>query len=268
MEILGYGLAVLIGVSLGLIGGGGSILTVPLLVYIFGLSPVLAVSYSLFIVGVTSLIGAVDNFRKGQAHINLALPLGVVSPATVYFVRLYVVPNIPEHLWTVGQFTVTKSVVIMILFAILMLAASVSMLRKAKIVLSEKDPIRHWRDYLQLALFGLGIGCVTGFLGAGGGFLIIPALVLLLKLPMKEAVGTSLLIIAVNSLVGFTGDLGHYDIDWVFLLVITAIASCGILIGAQLAKKISGTKLKTGFGWFVLVMGGYIIVQEMISLWS
>lgn len=267
MEIIGYGIAVLIGVSLGLIGGGGSILTVPLLVYVFGLSPVLAVSYSLFIVGVTSLIGAVDNFRKGQAQINLALPLGVVSPATVYFVRLYVVPAIPEQLWIIGPFTITKSVLIMILFAILMLAASLSMLKKARIVLPEKDRIRHLRDYLELALFGLGIGCVTGFLGAGGGFLIIPALVLILKLPMKEAVGTSLLIIAVNSLVGFTGDLGHYDIDWIFLLKVTAIASAGILIGTQLSKRISGVQLKRGFGWFVLVMGGYIIVQEVISLW-
>lgn len=267
MELIGYITAVLIGVSLGLIGGGGSILTVPLLVYIFRLPPVTAVSYSLFIVGVTSLIGALDHFRKGQASINLALPLGIVSPATVFLVRRYVVPYIPEQLWTIGRLEITKSVLTMLLFAVLMLAAAISMLRKTNASLPAANPVRSIRDYLRLGVFGLGIGCVTGFLGAGGGFLIIPALVLLLKLPMKEAVGTSLFIIAVNSLVGFTGDLGHYTIDWIFLVCITVIASAGILIGTQLSKKIPSAKLKKGFGWFVLVMGVYIIVQEAMMLW-
>lgn len=267
MELIGYITAVLIGVSLGLIGGGGSILTVPLLVYVFRLPPVTAVSYSLFIVGITSLTGALDHFRKGQASINLALPLGIVSPATVFFVRKYVVPYIPEQLSTVGRLVITKSVLTMILFAALMLAAAISMLRKTNASQPPKNSVRSIRDYFRLGVFGLGIGCVTGFLGAGGGFLIIPALVLLLKLPMKEAVGTSLFIIAVNSLVGFTGDLGHYEIDWAFLIGITVIASIGILIGTQLAKKIPSAKLKRGFGWFVLVMGVYIIVQEVMMLW-
>ncbi|HRO46259.1 sulfite exporter TauE/SafE family protein [Agriterribacter sp.] len=268
MELIGYITAVLIGVSLGLIGGGGSILTVPLLVYVFRLPPVIAVSYSLFIVGTTSLLGAFDSFRKGQASLNLALPLGIVSPATVFFVRRYVVPHIPEQLWTAGRLEITKSVLTMILFAVLMLAAAVSMLKKTAAPSAKTPTVRSSKDYFHLGLFGLGIGCVTGFLGAGGGFLIIPALVLLLKLPMKEAVGTSLFIIAINSLVGFTGDLGHYVIDWFFLLCITAIASVGILIGAQLAKKIPSEKLKRGFGWFVLVMGMYIIVQEVMILWG
>lgn len=266
MELIGYFAAVLIGISLGLIGGGGSILTVPLLVYIFHLPPVMAVSYSLFIVGTTSLLGAFNNFRKGQASFNLALPLGIVSPATVFLIRRYVVPHIPEQLWMAGKFAITKSVLTMILFAVLMLAASISMLKKTVNPSTKTTPVRSIKDYIQLALFGLGIGCVTGFLGAGGGFLIIPALVILLKLPMKEAVGTSLFIIAINSLVGFAGDLGHYDIDWLFLLSISAIAAAGILIGAQLAKKIPSDKLKKGFGWFVLVMGIYIIVQELMVL--
>ena len=267
MEIIGYITAVLIGVSLGLIGGGGSILTVPLLVYLFSIPPVMAVSYSLFIVGVTSLLGAFNNFRKGQASLNLALPLGIVSPATVFFVRRDVVPHIPEQLWTIGRLEITKSVLTMILFAVLMLAAAVSMLKKSAAPSVKSTNVRSMKDYFQLALFGLGIGCVTGFLGAGGGFLIIPALVLLLNIPMKEAVGTSLFIIAINSLVGFTGDLGHYDNDWTFLLCITVIASVGIVIGTQLAKKIPSEKLKKGFGWFVLVMGVYIIAQEAMMLW-
>ncbi|HTN06787.1 sulfite exporter TauE/SafE family protein [Agriterribacter sp.] len=268
MQFIGYIAAVLIGISLGLIGGGGSILTVPLLVYIFHLPPAAAVSYSLFIVGITSLIGAFNNFRKKQASLNLALPLGIVSPATVFFVRRDVVPHIPEQLWIIGKLEVTKSTLTMLLFAVLMLAAAVSMLKRATAPSTKAAGVRSMKDYFQLGLFGLGIGCVTGFLGAGGGFLIIPALVLLMKLPMKEAVGTSLFIIGINSLIGFTGDLGHYTIDWIFLWYITAIASAGILIGTQLAKKIPSEKLKRGFGWFVLVMGMYIIVQEVMILWG
>ena len=266
MEIIGYIAAVLIGISLGLIGGGGSILTVPLLVYIFHLPPVMAVSYSLFIVGTTSLIGAFGNFRKGQGSFNFALPLGIVSPATVFLIRKYIVPHIPEQLCTAGEFAITKSVLTMVLFAVLMLAASISMLKKTVSSSTKSTAVLSIKDYIQLALFGLGIGCVTGFLGAGGGFLIIPALVILLKLPMKEGVATSLFIVAINSLVGFAGDLGHYNIDWLFLLSISAIAAAGILIGAQLAKKIPSDKLKRGFGWFVLVMGVYIIVQELMML--
>lgn len=268
MEIAGYIAAVLIGVSLGLIGGGGSILTVPLLVYLFGISPLMAVSYSLFIVGITSLLGAINNFRKGQSSLNLALPLGIVSPATVFFVRRYVVPHIPEQLFSWGDMVLTKSVLTMILFAVLMLISAWSMLKKSSSPGKGTTAVRTVKDYIQLAVFGIGIGCVTGFLGAGGGFLIIPALVLLLKLPMKEAVGTSLFIIAINSLVGFSGDLGHYEMNWLFLFCITLIASAGIIIGTQLSRKIPSEKLKRGFGWFVLVMGSYIILQELLLLWK
>lgn len=110
--------------------------------------------------------------------------------------------------------------------------------------------------------YGIAIGIVTGLLGAGGGFLLIPALVFLLKLPMKKAIGTSLMIIALNSLIGFTGDLGHFSIDWFFLLKITAIAVAGILVGGTIGKKLHGDKLKKSFGWFVLTMGVYILLKE------
>lgn len=263
MEIIGYVAAALIGISLGLIGGGGSILTVPLLVYLFHLSPVIATSYSLFIVGVTSLAGAYSNYRRGYANISLALPLGIISPATVFIVRRFIFPHIPEKIWTGNYFSVTKSGLTMILFAVLMLIAAVSMLKTRQ---QNTDEVAHARtaaDYFKLSFFGIGIGCVTGFLGAGGGFLIIPALVLLLQLPMKEAVGTSLFIIAVNSLIGFTGDIGHYHTEWRFLITITAIAVAGVMAGGMIAQQISSYKLKKGFGWFVLLMGIYILMKEL-----
>lgn len=266
MELIGYIAAVLIGISLGLIGSGGSILTVPLMVYLFKLPPATAVSYSLFIVGFTSLIGAINNFRNKQANLSLALPLGIVSPATVFVVRKYIVPVIPEHLWEIGKLEISKSLLTMVLFALLMLASALSMLKRTNMAAEKPTAARSVLDYVQLGFFGLGIGCVTGFLGAGGGFLIIPALVILLKLPMRQAVGTSLLIIAINSLIGFAGDLEHYEFQWSFLIFITGIASAGIFIGTYFAEKIPAEKLKRGFGWFVLVMGVYIIAQEIISL--
>ncbi len=262
MELPGYILFAIVGICLGLIGSGGSILTVPVLVYIFHISPVVATSYSLCIVGITSLNGAVLNYLKGNTRISLALPLGIVSPLTVFIVRRYILPCIPEQLGRVGAFNITRSILIMVLFAILMFASAISMLKKSQPA-SEKSAYGK-REYIAIGLFGIVIGCITGFLGSGGGFLIVPALVLLLKVPMKEAVGTSLLIIAVNSLIGFAGDLGHYDFDWTFLTIVTALSIGGIFLGNRLSKNIPQQKLKTGFGWFILLMGMYIILKETV----
>lgn len=263
MEIVGYIASLLIGISLGLIGGGGSILTVPVMVYLFGLQPLMATSYSLFVVGSTSLVGAYTNFRKGLVNIKAALLFGASSIVTVFFTRKYIVPVIPKDIMTIGGVTVTEELLTMVLFALLMLLASLSMIRKKKVSVEEKE-CRDCVRFGKLVLYGIAIGLVTGFLGAGGGFLLIPALVLLLKLPMKKAIGTSLMIIALNSLIGFTGDLGHFTMDWHFLLKITAIAVAGIFIGGALSKTIPGDKLKKGFGWFVLVMGIYILVKETV----
>jgi len=264
MEIAGYLLASLVGVSLGLIGGGGSILTVPILVYFMGVNPVLATSYSLFIVGSTSLVGAINNYNKGFVNIRTALLFGVSSITTVFITRKILMPKIPPVLYQSPGFTFTQSMATMVLFAVLMLLASIAMIR------NDDDTIQpltagasKTNDIVKLLLIGILIGLVTGLLGAGGGFLVIPALVLILKMPMKEAVGTSLLIIALNSLIGFTGDLGHVAIDWKFLISITLIAVAGIFVGGFLAKKIDGEKLKKAFGWFVLVMGIYILVKEI-----
>ncbi len=259
MEILGYVAAILIGLSLGLIGGGGSILTVPVLVYLFKIDPTQATSYSLFIVGSTSLVGAIRNYK--MVSVETALLFGISSITTVWLTRKFLVPLIPAHIH-IGAMVVERSFLTMTLFAVLMLLASYSMIRNKKT--DEAVPeISSQSQAIRRFLYGIGIGLVTGLLGAGGGFLIIPVLVLLLHLPMKQAVGTSLFIIALNSLIGFTGDIGHFQINWVFLFTITGIAIAGILIGSQLAKKIPGAKLKKGFGWFVLVMGIYILTKEL-----
>jgi len=266
MEIAGYLLASLVGISLGLIGGGGSILTVPILVYLMGINPVLATSYSLFIVGFTSLVGAVNNYNRGFVNVRTALLFGVSSITTVFVTRKILMPKIPPVLYEYQGFTFTQSIATMVLFAVLMLLASIAMIRnddEPNQPLAKKAAFKT-NVILKLLLNGILIGLVTGLLGAGGGFLVIPALVLILKMPMKEAVGTSLLIIALNSLIGFTGDLGHVAIDWKFLISITLIAVAGIFLGGFLAKKIDGEKLKKTFGWFVLVMGIYILVKEIL----
>jgi len=262
MEIVGYIASLLIGVSLGLIGGGGSILTVPVLVYLFGLQPLVATSYSLFVVGSTSLIGAINNLKKGLVNVKAALLFGSASIATVFITRKFFVPIIPKSIITVRGIDITESLAVMSLFAFLMLLASVSMIRNKKIE-KEQTECNDCFHFPKLLGYGIGIGLVTGLLGAGGGFLLIPALVFLLKLPMKKAIGTSLMIIALNSLIGFTGDLGHFTVDWLLLLKITAIAMTGILIGGAIGKKLHGDKLKKGFGWFVLTMGIYILLKEI-----
>lgn len=262
MEVLGYFLAALVGISLGLIGGGGSILMVPILVYVFALNPVLATSYSLFVVGFTSLVGAVNNYRKGLVSIKTALLFGLTSVTTVFITRKLIMPRIPDVLFSIGSFQVKHDLATMVLFAILMLLASVAMIKGGSRN-TNADTNTSSSDTVKLLIFGVLVGLTTGFLGAGGGFLIIPALVLILKTPMKKAVGTSLLIIALNSLIGFTGDLGRIDINWKFLISISLIAVAGIFIGGALSKKISGPKLKKGFGWFVLIMGVYIIIKEL-----
>ena len=260
MEILGYVAALFVGVSLGLIGGGGSILTVPVLVYLFHVSPLIATSYSLFIVGTTSLVGAVKNYYKGQISIRTSVVFGSSSIVTVFLIRRLVIPLIPKVIFNIGSFEVTQNLLTMLVFAALMLSASFSMISSNGI--EAKSSTRKFAIE-KIILFGILIGLVTGFLGAGGGFLIIPTLVLIMKLPMKQAIGTSLLIIAFNSLIGFTGDFGHFQLNWPFLLSITALAIIGLFIGNALGAKIKGQRLKKGFGWFVLVMGMCIIFHEL-----
>lgn len=239
-------------------------MTMPVLIYMFGINPLLATSYSLFIVGSTSLVGAVNNYRKGQSNLKAAIYFGIPSVITVFITRKYIIPLIPENLLSIGGYTVGSNLITMVLFGVLMLMASISMIspKQNNVTGNEcKDCLK----FSKLLGCGVAIGLITGLLGAGGGFLLIPALIFLLKLPMKKATGTSLLIIALNSLIGFTGDLGHFNIQWNFLLLVTSIAIIGLFIGNWLSKMISGERLKRGFGWFVLTMGIYIILKEIIS---
>jgi uncharacterized protein len=235
---------------------------VPVLVYLFHVDAVAATAYSLFIVGFTSAIGSASYFRNGLVNIRTAVVFGIPSIIAVFSTRAWIVPAIPEVLFSSGQLEFTKSTFMMLLFAVLMVAASYSMIRKQRTIVSPDSSQRF--NYPLILLEGAVVGVITGLVGAGGGFLIIPALVLLSGLPIKEAVGTSLVIIAAKSLIGFFGESAETAIDWTLLAVVSAVATAGIFIGVYLSKKIDGAKLKPAFGWFVLVMGVYIIMKETI----
>lgn len=263
--LIGFASAIVIGVSLGLIGGGGSILTVPVLVYILGVEPVLATAYSLFVVGSTSLIGSFTYMRKNLVDYRTALVFAIPSFIAVFLTRKFLITALPDPLFSLGEMEVSKNIGIMVFFALIMLAASYSMIKKKKDTGDDVESEVKFNIPL-IAVEGAVVGVITGIVGAGGGFLIIPALVLLARLPMKMAVGTSLLIIAAKSLIGFLGDLGNQVIDWKLLLIFTSLSIVGIFVGSALSKKINEKVLKQGFGWFVLVMGIYIITKELMAI--
>jgi uncharacterized membrane protein YfcA len=265
MIVLGYILAALVGISLGLIGSGGSILTVPILVYVMGVNPVLATAYSLFIVGATALVGGIQSARLGRVDFKTVLIFGVPSIAAVYLTRLFLIPMIPDVIFSSGTFSLTKPMALMLLFAVIMVLAAYSMIKPSKNNNQDQEDAPRVYNYPMILLEGSVVGVLTGLVGAGGGFLIIPALVLLARMPMKLAVGTSLFIIATKSLIGFIGDIqASAAIDWTLLAIFTAFSVGGIFAGLMLAKKISGSRLKTAFGWFVLIMGIYIILKETV----
>ena len=264
METAGYIAAVFIGIVLGMMGGGGSILTVPVLVYLLHLDAITATTYSLFIVGVTSLTGGTRAYIKKQVDFKTVSEFGIPSIFSIFIARHFILPAIPEKLFSIGNFEFTRDVMLMVLFAFLMFAASAFMIfngddENKKVSVS---PERN-STILPLALWGSGIGFITGLLGAGGGFLIIPALVLFVKLPMKTAIGTSLVIIAINSIFGFLFSLKQTQLDWKILLLFTGLAIIGIYLGSLWAEKIPGTFLRKIFGWFVLLMAIYILVKEL-----
>ncbi len=259
--ILGYIGALVVGITLGLLGGGGSILSVPIFVYLLGINPVTATGYSLFVVGATSLVGALRNIKTGNANIKVAVVFAIPSFIAVYLTRRYLIPSVPPELFTVGNFAMTKDLGIMLLFAVIMLMASFSMIKNKKASTAGQEGIKF--NYPVILLEGAIVGVLTGCVGAGGGFLIVPVLVLFINLPMKQAVATSLIIVAAKSLIGFIGDVQTMQIDWVFLLCFTAISMVGILIGIYLNKFIDDKRLKKMFGWFVLIMAIYIIIKEL-----
>lgn len=259
--------AILIGVSLGLIGGGGSILTVPALTYLADVNVVSATAYSLFIVGISSAVGSINFIRKKQVDLRTAVVFAVPSLIAVWLTRAFLIPAIPDIVFSSGSFTLSKDLAIMVFFSLIMILASVSMIRNKKKTDNDENKTPQY-NYPIIILEGFVVGTVTGIVGAGGGFLIIPALVILAKIPMKKAVGTSLLIIATKSLIGFTGDLSNAAlvIDWAILLPFTLLAVVGIFGGTYIGKFVPGPKLKKGFGIFILVMGVYIISDRVSKL--
>lgn len=266
MEMVGYIASIFMGLTLGMIGGGGSILTVPILVYLFGTSPITATAYSLFIVGSTALVGGIFYLKKGEVDLKTGFIFAVPSFIGVYLTRAYLVPSLPDPVFSAGTFVFSKSLLIMMVFAILMVAASLSMIKTQKTE-TKKSELNRTSRFLLIGLEGFIVGGVTGFVGAGGGFLIIPALVILVGMPMKLAVGTSLFIIAAKSLIGFIGDLQqHAEIDWSLITTITGIAIVGLFLGMFLSKKVSEIGLKKGFGYFVLFMGTFILIDQMSKL--
>jgi uncharacterized membrane protein YfcA len=238
---------------------------VPILVYVLSVDPVTATAYSLFVVGVSALVGAIRNAQKGMVDFRTGIVFAIPAFLAVFLTRKFVIPAIPEELFSIGGFLVTKSVAIMVFFAIIMLVAAYFMITGRKDEGGDLDQTPQY-NYPMIMVEGIVVGFLTGIVGAGGGFLIIPALVLLAKLPMKKAVATSLMIIAIKSLIGFIGDVQNLEIDWGFLGAFTGISVLGIFIGIYLNKFIDGKKLKKGFGWFVLVMGVYIVLKE--TLWA
>lgn len=258
-QLFGYIGALLVGLVLGLIGGGGSILTVPLLVYLLGYNPIVATAYSLFVVGTTSMVGTFQKYRRGLVDFKTGLAFSFPSFIAVYLSRRYLVPNIPDNLFNIYDFTFTKEMGIMIFFAIIMIIASYSMIRNHTNNSSPMGKQAYYKTFIQAII----IGTITGIIGAGGGFLYVPALVIWANIPMKKAVGTSLIIVTINSLIGFIGDVQTLEIDWAFLLSFTLISIVGIILGVFLSKFVSGKKLKKSFGFFTLIMAIYIIYKEI-----
>lgn len=258
-HIIGFIGALIVGFVLGLIGGGGSILTVPILVYLLGFNPIIATAYSLFIVGSSSLVGTIQKYKKKLVDFKTGLLFSFPSFIAVYLTRRYLVSNLPENLLSFNNYTLTKEVGIMLFFAIIMLWSSLSMIKKKK-----ETPITDAvQPYYITFVHGLIIGTITGVIGAGGGFLYVPALVLWAKLPMKKAVGTSLVIITINSLIGFTGDIQNISVDWKFLLTFSVLTIIGVLLGSYFSKNVSNQSLKKGFGYFTLIMACYIMYMEL-----
>lgn len=256
MIILGYLSAILIGLFLGLLGGGGSILTVPIFVYLIGLQPKIAIALSLAVVGAVSLIGVFKHWKLGNVNFKIVALFAPFAMAGTFL-------GAKLSQFVSGSFQ-------LILFAVVMLIAAIFMFKKTKgaenIKATKQKTSYSKKDILFIAAEGVLVGVLTGLVGVGGGFLIVPALVLLTKIPMKEAIGSSLLIISLKSFAGFYGYLGQVSIDWNFLLIFIAIASVGIIIGTYLIRFISQTQLKKVFAIFLIIMGVFILYKNRQKL--
>ena len=289
--IWGVALAVVVGTIMGLAGAGGSILTVPILVYVVGVDAVTATAYSLFVVGATSVVGAASYWRNDLVNVRAAVAFSIPSLLVVYCTRRWLVPAIPQQLGTVAGIEVSKEMFILVLFAVIMGLSALSMIVRPRYAVAvigaaaaiagsdsatreaprprtapaDSPPVKV--SIPLIALEGAVIGVLTGVVGAGGGFAIVPALAVFARLPMRVAVGTSLTIIAAKSLFGFLGDLAvESNFDWGLLLAFTALAVVGILLGSRLGRLVPGTRLRPAFGWFVLLAAAGILLRELVRL--
>jgi uncharacterized protein len=263
MDFIGYILAVFMGLALGLFGAGGSILAVPILVYFLKVPPVIATGYSLLLVGITALIGSINYYTKKQIDLTVATCFAIPSLITVYLTRRWLVPAIPDPFFSIGEFVINKDLFIMLLFSALMLLAAIMMIRDSHALATSRKikPLLYW---FLLGFEGIVIGLFTGLVGAGGGFMIVPTLVLLAGLEIKVAVGSSLLIIAVKSLLGFVGDLQvGIPLDYNLLGLFLMCTLTGMLAGSSLSRPIENESIKKGFGWFILFLGIMIILKEL-----
>lgn len=260
-HLIGYILAVFVGITLGMLGSGGSILSVPILVYVMGIEPVLATAYSLFVIGTTSLVGGIHKAQQKLVDFKKVVLFGIPAVVSVFITRKILITRIPDVIFSTENFTLSKSILIMIVFAVVMIFASFRMIKPLKeINISGSEKL----NYYKIVLLGILIGLISGFVGAGGGFLIVPTLLFYAKTSMKMAVGTSLFIVSSQSLIGFLGDImGDQIIDWELLQIFTLASIVGIFIGNFFANKVADEKLKISFGWFVLAMGIYIIIKEL-----
>ena len=266
LEIFGYLSAILMGISLGMIGGGGSILTVPILVYFFQQNAMVATTGSLFFVGITALVGAAISSFRGLVEYKTGVLFALPSFAGVFFARKFILPAIPDSFSVLGQIAISKSLLILVCFSLLMILASRAMIKSGKTPTTEPSKSNRQKGIISIGIKGFLVGCTTGFVGAGGGFLIIPALVLLIGLPMKMAVGTSLAIITANSLFGFSVSLTEINIDWHLLLTIAALGIFGLILGTQISGRFDEANLKKYFGYFVLAVGSLIFSDQLLKL--
>ncbi|MDG1760476.1 MAG: sulfite exporter TauE/SafE family protein [Flavobacteriaceae bacterium] len=260
MEVIGFTMALVVGLSLGFIGSGGSILAVPVLTYLFLLDEKVATAYSLFIVGSAALIGGLHQHRSNFVDWRTALVFGLPALLGVWMVRFFVVPVLPDVFFQYENFFFTRRMAMFGLFALLMVGAAYSMLF-SKHQKGGTGIVTY--NYPLILVEGLFVGALSGLVGAGGGFLIIPALVILANLEIKRAIGTSLIIVSIKSVIGFfLADAMIISIDWNFLMTFTSITIVGIFLGLYLSKFLSSAFLKRVFGYFIMIMAVFVFVME------
>lgn len=263
MEIFGYVALIGIGLVLGLLGSGGSMLSIPVLVYLFSMDVVAASSYSLFIVGITSIMGVWLKQKNQMVDIPSGMLFGGTSVVAIFVVRHWILPNVPEVI-LVNTFQITKRMLILTVFAALVMISAVVGIVKGQATENQSGSQR--KGYLLP--IGFVTGLVVGFVGAGGGFLILPALLVFGRLPFRAAVGTTLLVIVLNSLTGFAGDALSYSLDWQFLTIVTSLAMGGMLLGNFTHRRIPVYHLRLSFSWLMLTLGVWILTHELFDISS